>query len=471
MNKIKAFFGAAAVFLIFCFLTLPAGAYLSVNWGFVLEELLINRHYSHGCFHLTPLGVKVFYETVPKGVPIVVKSYQDTPHPWLVKELPDLLLCINSPDTLLQAKRAFAAPEKLLIEAYPNPGIFIFYFDEKPYATLRFRPGFEKKGALYFGFSGGEPLYDPYFLTPTAAGTFETLFYTANFFAPRYPLTTSIPYGAKIFKSGQSYFYEKSGQKIPLPATVTEDFNQPKENRQFCFFEEIFDKKGKILLARWGSHDYGIYVIGLSPDGRSINQDLIYAAGPVLNDQRVIVDELAKIIADGNDDFNLARATSKTFQEEKTFYDFLMAPSEVLNRPNLSLETKLYLIYYKLFHRLPLEKNEKKEINPVYEAALNYFIFGKRYLKQKDTKALIAAGAAFPKNGAVAFNEERIQGIYYNLYELANYVESGAQRFQRLTELWLIFAEFKKDLAQNNPGFLSSEKIKKIITNQLELKN
>jgi hypothetical protein len=468
MNKIFFIWLSLLIFLGFFSSAVLAEGAIWVNWGYIFEELLTNRYYSHGCFHLTPLGTKIFYEAVPRGTKVVVKSYSEWPSSWISQGLPDLLLCINSKETLKQAKEAFAKKENLLIEAYPRGGLFVFYYQGSPYAKLRFRPGFEKKGQMYFGQQDGQPVYDDFLLTATQAGEFTTYYYTNYFFAPRYPITTAIPYGEKIFKGGTGYYFKKNNQTFPLPQEIAEDLNAPQENRTFCFFDETYDKKGQLLSAKWGSHDYGTLVIGLSPDNRTINQDLIYATGMVLNDHREILGNLIKIITSGDEELSSSVEATGVFKEEKIFFDFLNNPVS-FDSSQLPKEIRQYLLAFKIYNRLTVSQKEKTftPLDPAYQAAFKYLTFGKISLRPTDYEALGAAGAASRRNNHWIINQEKLQGIYYSLYELANHVESSSRRYQKLLEFWPIFMKFKESLSQSSSDLLSEETVKRIITNHL----
>lgn len=423
-----------------------APATLKVNWGNLVEELLVDKLYSHGCLHVSPQIVRILYDIVPPGTEVEIKEYGENPPEGSAK-IPHLLSCVVSAGSLAQAQKAFARPGNLKLTAYPGPGLLILSYKGQPYAWAGFRPGFPQTSQMYMGHANGQPVFDKYYLTRTVPGLYWMSYYTDYLQASYYPLTTSLPYGARLLRAKSGWVYRTKDQERAVPREIEQDLNRPAEERQFEYFEEKKDQNGQLTSVRWGNHDYGVYVLGFSDANGVLNQDLIYAPGLLINIQRKIVHDLVSLITSASADLVKLAQVLPDRRRDLLFYNYANNPtaSQYIRKTQ---KEKEYYAYYKLYRGLSLDGAERKLVLPLFFAALTYLNKGPGYLTKEETKSLVDLGAAVRQDDKVIYDEKKIRGIYYNLAEIGNQVETGARRWAALKQNWPILLAYRRQVQE-----------------------
>ena len=301
-------------------------------------------------------------KTVPKGIPLRIKSYRfkENDLPFSIKGLPYLSAITNNEQDLQKHAQTFRTRPTAIIVCPGMQRLFI-KVDGLPYAQMKALAGPPQGSLLAFAVKQGQPIeWDIMLTTPTDPGNYSIFRSTSHYLSNAYYRSTVVPFGAWIIRRNGKWVFQKGNKWIRLPAYIIQDLARPVRLQKYNYYDVSLDQAGKIRAARWASHDFGKYVLQWTKNGKTFYPEMGYAAGELLYEQIILVKDLVHILTlPGPDDFNFLVSQNKNFMFYKKLREFILTKGKV-TADEVPLE--MYS-YYRLYNDMELTKDDFQRID------------------------------------------------------------------------------------------------------------
>ena len=418
----------------------------SSNLAVMFEKYLGYLYDSHGCLHFTPSDIYLLTETVPKSIPLEIRDYSGTKPEFDLAKVPFFNNSVMSKDDIKYYRQLFGK-NKTKIIAYPSWNRLVIVANGKPVVQTRMLAGPQNSLRLpMYLQENGQIIWDPISAGPTDTGTYSILAPVKDYISFTYRDNTLIPFGATISKRGKSWYYKRGQKQYKVPANVEYDLSLPENLRTYNYFNIMKDPQGNVRSLKWGSHDFGKYVLLWTNDGKRFYPEMAYAEGELCFEQSLLIEDLAKILSyPGNDDFDELISKNDNFAFYKELYDFTDSKGKKMS-PRIDPENAAY---YKIYNGLALTPTERSYLNP-------RIIDAYKRVKTKDLPL-------------IWISREQTLGLYAYLKMNSLVFEKYANFYgliKKDREFWgKLRAAFKEDMKRS--GILSSENQKDIIEDMM----
>ncbi|MDI6732160.1 MAG: hypothetical protein QME05_06330, partial [Candidatus Margulisbacteria bacterium] len=298
-------------------------SYFNNDLGYLYE--------SHGCLHFTPPDIYLLTKTIAPGTPLRIKKYSagDNDLSFSSLKVPFLAdITLNEKDVERHKQAFLTGPAEIIV--YPALGRLFIIVNGSAYAQVKTLAGPPQDILQVFDIkTDGAIEWDFTLSTPTDAGNYTILGDTPHYISPTYYSSTVVPFGAWLVKNNGLWSYQENGKWYRLPAQISNDLNDPPEQRTFNYYDIIYDGQGRIQSARWGSHDFGKYALLWTKDGKNKYPELGYAAGELLYEQVILVKDLVHILTlPGEDELDYCIAQNRNFSFYKGLYELFGSNGE-----------------------------------------------------------------------------------------------------------------------------------------------
>jgi hypothetical protein len=334
----------------------------STNLALMFDNYFTYLYDTHGCLHFTPADIYLLANTIPKGLPLEIKSYSETKAPFDAGNVPFFNTAVNSPADRKKFADIFRNYQTRIV-VYPAIQRLFVMINEKPYVQVKTHPGpsLTYRTALYA--EPGRPIiWDQEENTPTDAGNYKILGSTTHYLSNIYRQNTIVPFGAWMVKGPAGWVFQNDDKQWhPLPSFIARDLEQPYGSNDYNYYDVNQDNKGRIKAARWGSHDFGKYALLWTKNGKDRYPELAYCEGELLFDQVIFVKDIAQILtAPGTGDFDTLASKNSNFKLYRAIDDLVRSGGK-----NASpLLDPVAVACFRLFNRAKLSEGDKKQLNP-----------------------------------------------------------------------------------------------------------
>lgn len=274
----------------------------SKNLTAYFDDYLGDLYNTRGGLHFTSSDTYLLVSTISRGISWQGKGYEEVKLTFDEKAVPFLFNITNGPkDIKIHAELFKNSTTEVVV--YPALDRLFINVNGRPYAKLRTKAGFKEKLL--------RP--DENFLSvPTYPGEYTVLGPTAHYISKAYYETTVVPFGAWLVKKNGKWVYNSGGDWLVLPQHIVKDLEQPVDKQKYSYY----DYNDKVPAARWGSNDFGKYILWLSKAGRNM---MAYTDGRLLFEQIILVKDLTQILTQpGSDDFDSCISNNANFTYYKT---------------------------------------------------------------------------------------------------------------------------------------------------------
>lgn len=424
------------------------------NFGVLHNKMLGNLYKSHGCLHVSPRNMYFLYQMLPIGAKITIHDYSKKPEEGKFKEVEFLADQINFQEDLEQLEKSFKNPADVNIEVYPGTGLWVIYFKNKPFAKLLVEGGPRQKYYLVENRQkNGFPVFEKSIAYPTTPGIFYVFSKTEDHVSNLYYDLTIMPMGAQLKKSKTGWIFEDlKGKWRLVPKDIQNDLNLPAEKRKFDYYDKVKDGEGNLIMAKWGSHPFGRYVIMQSANRRTPSPEFIHSSGDLIMEQRQLVSDLIKILSAPVDSLEACIKYSRNFGLYKTCYDFVNNPEGVDE-----LET-IESGGYKLYFDLPLSSEETEALPPDALIA-NKYLKKQGELTEEEINLLVKEGVAVRHGKTAVIDEEKILGIQFDTYGYVVAIRKFANHYSVLKKHWPELTELRRALLKDFRNFAIKDPI------------
>lgn len=418
------------------------------NFGVLLNKMLGNLYKSHGCLHVSPRDSFLLYQSIPLNSKVFIHNYFKAPDKNKLDALPYLANLINFKDDLDNLAKDFSS-KPLSIEVYPFTGDWIINLNDKPFCKLSIKGGPKEK--MYYVDSWdekGTPIFKDNMAYPTSSGLFYIFQKTENYLSTTYKDTTIIPQGAILRKDKNKWlFIDEKGILARTPQIIEEDLSNSLENQEFRYYDNIYNKKGKLIETKWGSNDFGKFCLLLSKNKKSKIPEVIHSSGDLIMEQRALVDDLIEVLAASDDELDYCIKYNDNFSAYKVCYEFTKNPEDTkLPDPYISGS-------YKLYYDIDLSKEEKKAL-PLYVIVANKIIKKIGKLSKEEKELLTNSSLAKIKKGKLIIDIEKIKGIHFSTYQYVVAIEKSANHYLTLKEKWKDLTDLRKAMIKDFERFI-----------------
>lgn len=327
----------------------------SDNLAIRFEKYLGYLYESQGCLHFTPSDIYLLTQIIPKGTPLDIRPYSDNAADVGTDNIRFLNELVNSKEDIDKIKQALKSTETKLI-VYPSREKLVIKIGGAPFAQVRLLAGVQNNLRLPIYIEKGGPIiWDPMVSGPTDPGDYKILASVRNYKSNNYRQNTIIPFGAIIKLENGVWIFDNGDKWLPAPKNVVNDLLLPNNEKNYNYYDILTDNSGKTVSLRWGSNDFGKYVLLWTTDGRNYYPEMGYAEGELLYEQSLFVEDLAKILTyQGSDDFEELAAKNENFVFYKAMNEFIesggTARSPLIDEANAA--------YFKLFNGMPLSSQD-----------------------------------------------------------------------------------------------------------------
>ena len=392
---------------------------------------------SHGCLHFTPPDIYLLVRTIPKGIPLIIKSYSEKTLPAGFAAAPVFNQVVSSESDVRRFAQIFRDyPAQLVV--YPSLGKLFILLNDQPYLQVQTLAGPPQDYRQAFSLLKNGPIvWDPFVTSPTDAGNYIVLRTISHYISNNYYWTTIVPFGGWMQKHNGKWIYQDEKKWFQLPAFIAADLALPYGQGKFNYYDVNLDAKGAISAARWGSNDFGKHALLWTSDGRNPYPELGYAEGELVFEQVTLVKDLAYLLTvPGPDQLDDCIGKNDNLVLYRDSYNFVVSSGEVIGK---TLDPSA-CSYYKLFNGIKLNSKDKKNID-------------QRLIKAYNT----VKGGIFPGLLANKDQRERALGLYYFLRDYDATFRKQAGWYQMLKDEWNLWSNLRQLLRKdfNNSGINS----------------
>lgn len=394
----------------------------SKNMASYFADLLGFMYDSHGCLHFTPSDIYLLVKTIPKNTPLKIKMYNENP-PDELKNIQFFNMAVNTASDINKFDEMFSSnPIKIVV--YPSAGRLYIYVNGEPVFQVKTLAGAPQYYRQVFDLQKDGPvLWDPNLNTPTDYGIYQIFGTTSHYLSPTYYDSTIVPFGAMMVDNKGSWIFEEDGKWYGLPNHIIEDIKLPGGQRQYNYYD-ITEHGGKIVSARWGSHDFGKHALLWTEDGKHIYPELGYSEGELNYEQVVLTKDMADILTvQGTDEYEDCIGNNRNFRLYKDIYNFIRSNGEIVSDELDPIACS----YYKLFNNIKLNQNDLGNIDSRLINAFNDYRNGNLpWLPwEKDKK-------------------EKTIGLYYFLRDYHLSFIKQAHYYKKIRDDWPLWGELRK---------------------------
>jgi hypothetical protein len=416
----------------------------SSNLAVMFEKYIGYLYDSHGCLHFTPSDIYLLTETVPKKIPVDIRDYSGAKPEYDLAKVPFFNMSVSSHDDILKYRKLFRENETRII-AYPSWNRLLITVSGNPVVQTRMLAGPQNnlRRPMYIE-KGGPIIWDPMRAGPTDTGAYSILAPVKDYISANYRNNTLIPFGGEIKREGSHWYYTRSGKRHRIPPNVAQDLALPETQRSYNYFNIVRDGRGKISSLRWGSHDFGRYVLLWTKDGKRFYPEMGYAEGELYFEQSLLIEDLAHILSmPGPDDFDTLVSKNEHFGFYREIHEYLSSKGKTMS-PRIDPTNAAY---YKLYNGLALTPVERAHLDPRIVEAY-------RSVRNKDLPSIWIA-------------REQTLGLYNYLKMNSLVFEKYANFYGLINKDWEFWSNarraFREDFRRVN--ILSSGNQKDIIEN------
>ena len=350
----------------------------SSNLAVMFEKYLGYLYDSHGCLHFTPSDIYLLTETVPRKIPLDIRDYSGAKPEYDLAKVPFFNQSVMSQDDVLRYREKFRSGNTVII-AYPSWNRLLITVDGAPVVQTRMLAGPQNslRRPIYIE-KNGPIIWDPMTAGPTDAGMYSILAPVRDYISANYRNNTLIPFGGEIKREGSRWYYKRGGKKHLVPPNVAQDLALPQSQRTYNYFNIQKDTSGKITSLRWGSHDFGRYVLLWTKDGKRFYPEMGYAEGELYFEQSLLIEDLAGILSmPGQDDLDALVSKNDHFAFYREIHEYIESKGKTMS-PRIDPTNAAY---YKLYKGLALTPSERAYLDPRIVEAY-------RRVKEKDLPAI-----------------------------------------------------------------------------------
>lgn len=428
------------------------------NFGVLLNDMLGNLYKSHGCMHVSPRDAYLLYSILPIGTKVHVNTYSASYESDALAKIPFLASMADVEADLARIKNLIKDSRDIEVGVYPATGDWIIFLKQAPFAKLRVLGGAKEKIKMVeYRTVKNHPIFSDNIAYPTTPGNFYVFRKVENYVSGIYKDTTIVPMGSRIRKIGSKWIYddEKGSAKI-LPAPIAQDLERPAAQREFKYYDILADDKGRVLEAKWSSHEFGKYSIMTSANKRTMWPELIHTSGELMFEQRQLVADLIKILATPKDSFDDCVKETPNFDLYRECYRLVQDPK------GKYLITPAETGRYKLYMDAPLTETEKALI-PRDAFIADKILKNKGPLTTSESDYLVKTGVAKISGGKLEIDRMKVLGINFETFQNVVVIQKYAHHYEVLKARWedlsqlrqSMFTDFRKLLVKD-PEILRS---------------
>lgn len=333
----------------------------SFNWPGYFADYLGFLYDSHGCLHYSPSDIFLLTRTIPKGSRLEIKHYADKSVPSDWQRLPYFNEEVKDYNEISWVAKRFRQNQTKLV-VYPALARTYILVNDQPYVQVKTQPGPPTDFLMVVALRKGGPIrWDFGLSTSTDPGEYRIYGTRDNYRSPTYPLTTTVPFGAWIMKSGGYWVFQLNEKWYRLPGFIADDLARPEGERLFNYYDINYDNKLNVTAARWGSHDFGRSVLLWTRDGKYYCPEMGYAEGELVFEEVTLVRDLAELLTiPGKDELDDLAAKNENFKLYKACFEFIESAGEKVS----PLLDPLSCSYYRLYNGLSLTATDRQRLDP-----------------------------------------------------------------------------------------------------------